>query len=173
MKLVPPSRWTDGMLLDASHFLLQQEYHDTQLRYVARLLLPYCWGVKSITIDEDALKRFLFEIEKCEVITPEGVVLKFSRQPQSGTMQIKPCSFEQDLPADGRPLPVYLGIRRSSVEPHNIANVDEHELSDGDAEAADVTCRFLSCEAERPDYYAEDEYDGQQLIYNGQLLLGG
>src|SRR5690348_10980817 len=54
----PPSKvlWGEGLFLRPQHFQQQDRYHEARLNDTAHALHPYCWGVRKLELDHDALK---------------------------------------------------------------------------------------------------------------------
>jgi hypothetical protein len=63
---------------------------------------------------------FVFEIENCEVVTFGGTLLRFGADTHPSTARVEPRSFEHDLDASGKPLSVYLGVRRLQAGEGNV-----------------------------------------------------
>jgi type VI secretion system protein ImpJ len=120
MEPLRPVFWGQGMFLEPQHFQQQDWYHDTRLRRYMHLLIPFGWGVKSLTINEAALHNFIFQIEQCEVITWDGTILRFRGDAVPSNARIEPRSVEQELDPSGRPLAAYLGLRRLQPEGNNV-----------------------------------------------------
>ncbi len=120
MEPLRPLFWGQGMLLQPQHFQQQDSYHDALLHRLAGLLSPSLWGVCSFRINETALQNFVFEIEQGEFLTFEGTLLRVGDL-SATTARIAPRKFEQDLDASGRPLSVYVAIRRLRSDESNVA----------------------------------------------------
>ena len=48
--------WGEGLFLRPQHFQQQDRYHEARLNETSSALHPYCWGVRRLAIDTDALK---------------------------------------------------------------------------------------------------------------------
>ncbi len=133
-----PIFWGQGLFLQPQHFQQQDLYHDERLRHYLHLLVPFCWGVRTLSIRESALQNFLFDIEHCEIVTAEGTMLSFRGDTSPSNARITPCSFEHvlDPEGEGKALEVFLGIKRLQWEDKNIA--DEDELAENGRDAASV-----------------------------------
>ena len=153
MEPLRPIFWGQGMFLQPQHFQQQDCYHEARLRRYFHWLSPFCWGVKSLSIREAALQNFVFEIEQCEMMTWDGTILRF----QGGTLPsnaiIRTRSFAGDLTAGGRPLGVYLGLKRLQMEEHNLST---RQGPDNNATVVEQGRRFSLQELEVPDLFAED-----------------
>jgi type VI secretion system protein ImpJ len=153
MESLRPIFWGQGMFLQPQHFQQQDCYHEARLRRYMHWLVPFCWGVKSLVIHEAALQNFVFEIERCELVTWDGTLVRFQGGTLPSNTRIRPRSFEAALDPGGRPLGVYLGLKRLQWEDNN---VDARSAPGGSAAAAERHWRFSLQEAETPDLFAED-----------------
>lgn len=64
--------WGEGLFLRPQHFQQQDQYHESRLQLAMTLLHPYLWGIRSLEIDETALKNFQLRITKLNVVFPDG-----------------------------------------------------------------------------------------------------
>jgi type VI secretion system protein ImpJ len=108
------------MFLEPQHFQQQDWYHDARLRRYFHLFVPFSWGVRSLAVNELALQNFVFQIEHCEVVSWEGTILRFRGDAVPSNARTEPRSFEHELDPSGRPLNVYLGVRRVQPEGSNV-----------------------------------------------------
>lgn len=169
MEPLRPLFWGQGMLLQPQHFQQQELYNSARLHHVLRLLVPYCWGIHLLRISESRLQNFMVEIEQCEVITFDGSLLRFGADVHPGTARIEPRSFEHELGAGGKPLSVYLGLRRLRPGESNL-----RELSNGsDAKTDAVHRRYIIEPAEVSDLLAGGETvcQVQYLVHDAQILF--
>ncbi|MCK6553146.1 type VI secretion system baseplate subunit TssK [Candidatus Binatia bacterium] len=120
MEPLRPVFWGQGMFLEPQHFQQQDWYHEACLHRYFRLFVPFCWGVRSLAVTELALQNFVFQIEHCEVVTWDGTLLRFRGDAAPSNARVEPRSFEGDLDAGGKPLSVYLAIRRLQPEGSNV-----------------------------------------------------
>jgi type VI secretion system protein ImpJ len=120
MEPLRPVFWGQGMFLEPQHFQQQDRYHEARLRRYFHLLVPFSWGITSLTINEGALQNFIVQIEQCEVLTWDGTILRFRGEGVQSNTKIEPRSFERELDPAGRPLAVYLGLRRLQLEESNL-----------------------------------------------------
>jgi type VI secretion system protein ImpJ len=140
-----PLFWGQGMLLQPQHFQQQDSYHNALLhRLVVDLLSPFLWGVCSFRLNETALQNFVFEIERGEFLTFEGTLLRVGDL-SATTARIAPRKFEQDFDPSGRPLSVYVAIRRLRLDESNVAaangggaSSDNRRFRVEDAEVSDL-----------------------------------
>jgi predicted component of type VI protein secretion system len=94
MDQLRPIFWGQGMFLQPQHFQQQDRYHEARLRRYLHSLYPFCWGVKSLRINELGLQNFRFEIEQCELLTWEGTIVGFQSQTSPSNTHVVTHSFE-------------------------------------------------------------------------------
>lgn len=170
MDQLRPIFWGQGMFLQPQHFQQQDRYHEARLRRYLHSLFPFCWGVKSLRINEVGLQNFRFEIEQCELLTWEGTIIGFQSPSSPSNTHIVPRSFEGAMDPGGRPLEVYLGLKQLQLEEQNVAL---HEASAGSATASGRSRRFSLDEAVTPDLFAAGGQDCnvQYLMFEAQILF--
>lgn len=74
-RISPPSRrvvWMDGMHLAPQHFQSQRRYHEEQLARSLSLMVPFAYGLSSLTIDYEALANGTFSLLEARGILPDG-----------------------------------------------------------------------------------------------------
>jgi type VI secretion system protein ImpJ len=83
--MTPPGavRWSEGMFLRPHHFQQSDLFHSLQLRSLAGVVQPFSWGVSTLSIDVDALENEVLRIERCELILPDGLVVRY---PEAGEL---------------------------------------------------------------------------------------
>jgi len=158
------------MFLQPQHFQQQDCYHEARIRRYLHWLYPFCWGVRSLSINETALRNFMFEIEQCELVTWDGTIVRFQGETLPSNARIVPRSFEGTLDPGGRPLSVHLGLKRLQWEEENIYS--RSALAD-DGSAAEKHRRFSLQEAETPDLFARDGQNTslQYLLHEVRLFF--
>jgi type VI secretion system protein ImpJ len=68
--------WSEGLFLQPHHFQQSDRYTESLVSGLARRVSPYCWGVSSLEIDEDALKVGQFAIKSCSGLTQDGATFR-------------------------------------------------------------------------------------------------
>jgi type VI secretion system protein ImpJ len=131
MDQLRPIFWGQGMFLQPQHFQQQDGYHEARLRCYLHWLLPFCWGVKTLAINETALRNFMFEIEPCELVTWGGTLVRFQGDALPSNARISPRSVEQALDPGGGPVGVYLGVKRLQREEANASLRPEVDRREG------------------------------------------
>lgn len=73
-----PSRvlWGEGLFLRPQHFQQQDRYHEARLGQTASALHPYCWGVRRLTVDLDALRHGVLRIDELSLLFQDGEVVR-------------------------------------------------------------------------------------------------
>lgn len=172
MELLRPLFWGQGMLLQPQHFQQQDHYHEGRLHRYFWLFSPFSWGVHRLRLNEAGLQNFVFEIENCETLTFDGSLLRFGAEANPATARIAPRSFEHDLDPSGKPLAVYLGVRRLQAGESNVSSLNGAG-SNGVQDGAAVRRRFLLEESEVPDVSVGSDHtcQVQYLIHDTQILF--
>lgn len=106
MKTLTPIGWSEGMFLKPHHFQQSDLYQDARLVYHLRTVNPFHWGVARMRVDVDALENMLFRVASCEVVMPDGMIVRF---PQDALIEER--SFQDEFPASAAQLDVYLTVR--------------------------------------------------------------
>ncbi|HEX9869690.1 MAG TPA: type VI secretion system baseplate subunit TssK [Candidatus Tectomicrobia bacterium] len=170
MDQLRPIFWGQGMFLQPQHFQQQDSYHEARLRGYLHWLYPFCWGVKSLVINEPALRNFMFEIELCELVTWDGTIVRFQGETLPSNARIVPRSFEPALDPGGRPLGVFLGLKRRQWEEDNVYVRREPGRNEA---AGEKQRRYSLQELETPDLFAENGQNSslQYLMHEVRLLF--
>ncbi len=153
MEPLRPIFWGQGMFLQPQHFQQQDRYHEARLRHYVQWLQPFCWGVKSLRLNETALQNFRFEVERCEFVTMDGTLIRFQNDTQPSNARLTSRSFEAALDPGGRPLGVYLGLKQLQSEESNVSSMARAE---GGEPGGETQRRYSLQEWEAPDLYAAD-----------------
>jgi type VI secretion system protein ImpJ len=168
MEHLRPLFWGQGLLLQPQHFQQQDDYHDARLHNLFTIFSQFCWGVNSLRINEAVLQNFVFEVESCEIVTFDGTLLRFSADFQPSTARLAPRSFEHDFDPSGKPLSVYLGVRRLQYGESNVASFN----SDGNSPKG-AHRRYVLEESEIADLSAGNDQtcQVQYLVHDAQILF--
>jgi type VI secretion system protein ImpJ len=95
----------------------------------------------------------MFEVQRCELLTLHGTLLCFQSDAQPSNARIEPRSFETALEPGGRPLGVYLGVKRLQWEESNVSTAPQ---GNGSERGAGQPRRYSLQEGEVPDLFAAD-----------------
>ncbi len=170
MDSLRPIFWEQGLFLQPQHFQQQDRYHEARLHRYFHMLYPFCWGIKSLVINETALRNFLFEVERCELITRDGTILCFHGETFPSNACIMPRAFEEALDPGGKPLGIYLGLKRQQWEENNLSL--DGDLQDSRTQKPQ---RFSIEEVITPDLFAVDNQGCavKYLLHEVRLLFEG
>lgn len=131
MKIQRPLFWHQGLFLQPQHLQLQDRFVQSQLIPFLKYQQPYFWGACSAEIDEGGLGTGSFALDSGSFLFQDGTYVEFPGNAlcaarRFGTLQ------------EGRPLRVYLGLRRWDPAGQNVAVIDSPE------EAGSSPRRFLA-----------------------------
>ena len=65
-------QWHEGMLLSPQHFQQSAWRHELLVQYGSLLVAPYCWGVRSLTLDTKLLPGGTFRVLELEAVMSDG-----------------------------------------------------------------------------------------------------
>jgi len=176
--------WGEGLFLRPQHFQQQDRYHEARLAETAAALHPYCWGVRRLEIDADALKADVLRVVALALIFADGEIVRapgpdaLPRQVRLGDLppQVQTITFHAALPA--LKLHGENCAARGAGEAEAPSSVRygqrEHETDDlfGASEPAPVayltrTVRLV------PDLETLDAYDSLPLVRLHRVATGG
>jgi type VI secretion system protein ImpJ len=69
--------WAEGILLGQQHLQQWDYYHHERQDFLAKLSLPFSWGIKKLILDENSLLYGTLIIKQCEAIFPNGQIIKY------------------------------------------------------------------------------------------------
>jgi type VI secretion system protein ImpJ len=72
----PAVHWHEGMLLRPQHFQAGDRYWQDQQRWNTRWGQAYHWGIRSIRLDQEALKASRFKVQKLEARLRDGTIVR-------------------------------------------------------------------------------------------------
>lgn len=172
MESLRPIFWGQGMFLQPQHFQQQDFYHEARLRRYLHLIYPFSWGVETLSVNETALRNFVFEVERCELITWDGTIVRFQAESLPSNTRLVPRSFADAIDPGGKALGVYLGLKRLQWEEGNVGA--QHGIDDG-GQQSDNPQRFELHEAMTPDLHSGNGQRCalQYLNHDVRLLFEG
>lgn len=94
--------WQEGLFLQPHHFQQNDRYVEALVSGVASAAVPYLWGLRELTLDEELLKLGKIAVKSVKGLTPDGVTF---RVPQT---EDHPPAL--DVPATVKNAVVYLAI---------------------------------------------------------------
>ena len=158
-----PPFWEHGVFLQPQHFQLERLQSRRILAATLPLLNPWLWGVRRLTLNEDALSGGVFEIVSMELLLPTG---EWALAPENA--DLPPRAFREAWTNPEAPLTVHLGLAPLREQGGNVARTD-------DPARAPEMCRYtapLSPET-IPDLYGEGPgVELQTLRYNLRVCFG-
>jgi len=132
MSIQPPLFWHQGLFLQPQHFQLLERSLETRLLPANQLMTPHFWGVRSLEIKRATLNSRTFGVVTGSFLFPDGTYVECP-----GNAVIEDRSFSDSLAPDGRPLTVYIGLKRLGLQRENVTVVKR-----GDS-LANVSTRFI------------------------------
>lgn len=154
--------WEQGTLLQPQHFQIVTEQAQAGSALFAGALCPYPWGVRRITVREDALDLRSFELDELDMVLPGGEHVVLGVNAAVASRQFGDAWTDQ-----GTPLLVWLGLAPLSL---NRPNAVRPEAPD----AAHGPMRFVVDRAPEvvPDLYGEGpRADVQFMSYELHILF--
>jgi len=117
-KKLTPIAWMEGMFLRPHHFQHHDLFQEERLHYHLRAVDPYHWGVRELSIDEEALSDHRVSITRLEAVLPTGMLIRHPGNATVETRQFDPRSEVID---------VYVGVRHWSPGDANSSIDDESQ----------------------------------------------
>lgn len=110
-----PLFWHQGLFLQPQHFQLKDLYTQSLLTPYYKFLQPHFWGVGGMEIQETALNTFSFNLVKGHFLFPDMTYVDI---PGNAIIEARP--FEDDWVEGGKPLTVYVGLRKWNDSSENV-----------------------------------------------------
>lgn len=133
MKIQRPLFWHQGLFLQPQHFQLQDQSINSRLIPFLRYQEPHFWGVGEAEIDQGALGIGSFRLHSGSFLFPDGTYVELP-----GNALVDPRPFDGGQMEGGKPLQVYLGLRKWNDVGENVTVIDRLE------EACTVATRFVA-----------------------------
>jgi len=151
-----PIFWYEGTFLRPQHFQQQDLFHQTQLRDVRAITTPHPWGVSSLSILQSALNNQVFEVEQCELVFPDAPAVRYP-----GNAHLGRKSFEDSWDASGKPLAVYIGLKRLFPGRSNVSAAAKEDGTEPKDTGGINANRYRALENPTPTYdlYADDQQE--------------
>lgn len=125
--------WHQGLFLQPQHFQLQDLTFQSLLVPFNNLMIPFFWGAAGLEIHKAALGNRSFNPLKGELLFPDGSYVVFP-----GNALIEPRLFEEAWVEGGKPLTVYLGLKKWSNTKENVTVVPALE------DLSKITTRYVT-----------------------------
>jgi type VI secretion system protein ImpJ len=141
-----PVAWTEGMFLRPQHFQHHDLFLEERLRYHLHALDPFHWGVRLLSVNEDALSDHRLEILELEAVLPGGTIVRY---PGNAVLETRQFDAAAEM------LDVYIGIRHTSPSDANSAA----------AESGRRDVRYILRESELSDLNRADAVAPVEMAY--------
>ncbi len=128
-----PILWYQGLFLQPQHLQMKDRYNHELLSPYHKYTHPYLWGVENLKIRKNDLSNRSIYIEKGQFWFSDKTYACLDEN-----AVIEPRSFKDSMFEDGKPLTVYIGLKKYNEKGGNVTT-----LSQG-AEYYDVHTRFIS-----------------------------
>lgn len=158
-----PLFWEHGLFLQPQHFQLAHRQQLAALANMAALLNPYLWGVRRLSVNEDALANGMFEVTHLELLLHSG---EWALLPTNATLP--PRSFQAAWTSPEEPLVVSLALAGFREQGNNVQPVDNpQDASENYRYTAPLTPQII------PDLLGDGpEADITTLRFNLRLCFG-
>lgn len=127
--------WHQGLFLQPQHFQLLDLSLRSLLSPFQDFIEPYFWGITQLEIQKAALGTRSFNLLKGGFLFPDGAYAVF---PGNALLEARP--FQEAWVEGGKPLSVFLGIRRWNSAGENVTVLEKLDS----ASLAKVTTRFVT-----------------------------
>jgi type VI secretion system protein ImpJ len=128
-----PLFWHQGLFLQPQHMQLADLHAQSLLTPVYRYLCPYPWGIGEVEIQTAALDNLNFNLVRGNFVFPDMTYIALP-----GNAIIEARSFDEAWVEGGKPLGVYLGLKKWNENGENVTVLPQ--LSN----LADVNTRFAT-----------------------------
>ena len=164
-----PIYWHEGLFLRPQHFQQQDQYLQNYAYGLHQITSPYLWGINSLNIIRPALNNQLLEIEKCELIFQDGSLISYP-----GNATVKRRNLEGLWDPSGKPMSIYLGLRKISAGKKNVSSVQEGNGKNDTGSENLLATTYCVSTLPTPTYdlYNEDKQDDLfYLDHNLQIFI--
>jgi type VI secretion system protein ImpJ len=128
-----PLLWHQGLFLQPQHFQLADLHTASLFTPFQKFLLPYFWGAARVDVRQAALGTGTFHLDAGEFLFPD---MTYAVVPGNAVVETR--KFDNAWVDGGRPLTVYLGIRRFREVGGNVTTLSGTENITG------VNTRFVT-----------------------------
>ncbi len=136
MDIQRPLFWHQGLFLQPQHFQLLDLSFQSLLTPFHDFMRPHFWGIGESEIQKTALGRRSFALAKGRFLLPDGSYTVFP-----GNALIEARSFDDAWVEGGKPLSVYIGLKKWNDAGENVTVLDKLE------NISEVTTRFATTAA--------------------------
>jgi type VI secretion system protein ImpJ len=110
--------WHQGMFLQPQHFQVADQYKHFIQRPLFEAGIPHFWGVGEIELSRSAVTNRSIDIRRARLLFQDHHYVEL---PENAV--IAPRAFDPAWVQGDRPLTVYLGIRKITVQERNVTEV--------------------------------------------------
>lgn len=115
MTIQRPVLWHQGLFLQPQHFQYMDLSVQSMLTPLNAYIAPYFWGIGEFEVHRAALENRSFTPLKGELVFPDGTYTVFP-----GNALLEPRSFDGAWVEGGKPLTVFVGMRRLNLNKENV-----------------------------------------------------
>ncbi len=136
--------WHQGLFLQPQHFQHAELYQQSLLTPINEYRQPFCWGIRSLSINDSALLNRVVEINGLEAVFQD---FSWVMAGENCTLPSRSFADLEDAFAEGDSLMVYVGVRRRDRFAANVSSVSNSEVG--------VDTRYISLDTpvEQKDLY--------------------
>jgi len=109
-----PVHWEEGMFLRSHHFQAAQRHAQSRADLSEKWDLHYNWGLRSITLNRDALANFRFEVDSLRARLRDGTLVAAPEECALPSLDLKPVL------QGGRKRTIYLGLPKFNPSRNNV-----------------------------------------------------
>jgi|GEM_PF-2970235 len=150
-----PMAWLEGMFLRPQHLQQHDLFADARLRYHLQALNPFHWGIRELTIDEEALGEHRIVVTRLDAVMRDGTIVRYPGDARIQNRQFDPSRERTE---------VFLGLHQWSAADPNVVHGE-----DGSGSA-----RFRVEEREVPDLNRGGSPSSVEVLTpNLRLLVSG
>ena len=118
-----PPLWEHGVFLQPQHFQLSHLQALRRLASSLALINPWLWGVRSFSVNEDALANGTFEVVSLDLLLPSG---DWALVPDNS--DIAPRSFHEVWTHPESPLVVFVGLAPFKEQGDNVSREEQEHV---------------------------------------------
>lgn len=156
--MAKPLFWHQGLFLQPQHLQLTDMYHESLLAPVTRHIQPHLMGVGKLSIRQSALSGCCLHVDTGEFWFGDSTHAVIGEN-----ALIEPRRFAEPWVDGGKPLVVYVGVRKTSRFQGNVT------LLRAGVTPADVTTRYVT--TEEPETIHDLHHDGPPAPLKTMSLL--
>jgi len=153
-----PLFWHQGLFLQPQHLQLNHSYHDSSLTPYNRHIQPHLTGVGNVSIRGSAVSGSSIHIDAGDFWFRDGTYAVIGEN-----AVLEPRRFQESWVDGGKPLAVYVGIRKMNRYQGNVT------LLGPGVNSAEVTTRYLA--GEEPESVNDLHQDGPPAQLKTLTLL--